>query len=87
MENNLNFKIGRLHRLDGDGSLKAFVDIVVNESLLIRGLRVIEGKNGLFVSLPKDKGKDNRWYDIVRPITKEVKNDISNAILTAYKGE
>ncbi|MFH1655551.1 MAG: SpoVG family protein [Candidatus Omnitrophota bacterium] len=84
MEDKLNFKIGRLFRLETDGPIKAFVDIVVNEAILIKGLRVIEGKNGLFVSLPKDKGKDNRWYDIIRPITKETRNEISNVILSAY---
>jgi len=87
MNSELNFKIGRLHRLETDGAMKAFVDIVINEALLVRGLRVIEGKNGLFVSMPKEQGKDKRWYDIIRPISKETKEEISNVILSAYNGK
>ena len=87
MENKVNFKIGRLHRLETDGAIKAFVDIVVNDALLIKGLRVIEGKKGLFVSMPKDQGKDKRWYDTIMPLTKEAREEISSAVLSAYRNE
>ena len=87
MDNKLNLKIARLHRLEGDGLMKAFVDIVVNDSLLLRGLRVIEGKKGLFVSMPKEQGKDKRWYDTIRPVTKEAQEEIANVVLKAYKDE
>ena len=84
MSEGLNFKVTRLHRLDGEGSLKAFVDIALNESLLLKGLRIVEGRNGLFVSMPREKGKDNRWYETVHPMSKEIKGEISSAILSAY---
>lgn len=85
MENNLEFKITRLHRLEDGGNLKAFVDLVVNESLLLKGIRVVEGKSGPFVSMPKEKGKDSRWYETVHPVTKGVKDQISSVVLSAYK--
>jgi DNA-binding cell septation regulator SpoVG len=37
----------------------------VNEVLIIRGVRILEGKKGLFVSMPQEQGKDNKWYDQV----------------------
>jgi len=82
----LEFKITRLHRLDANGSnLKAFADIAINESLLLKGLRIVEGKSGLFVSMPREKGKDGRWYETVHPMSKELKQDISSVVLSAYK--
>ena len=87
MDNKLTFKIGRLYRLESDGPVKAFADILVNDELLIKGLRVIEGKKGLFVSMPKDQGKDKRWYDTVSLVSKETQQEIANVVMEAYKNE
>ncbi len=81
----LSLKIERLYRFEGDGAMKAFADIVIDEALLIKGLRVIQGKNGLFVSMPKMQGKDKKWYDTIKPLTPEVKSGISEAVLKAYQ--
>lgn len=84
MANELSLKVTRLHRINGEGNLKAFADIALNESLLLKGLRIVEGRNGLFVSMPREKGRDNRWYETVHPLSKQVKEEIANAILSVY---
>jgi len=86
-QNTLTFKVARLHKLEGDGAMRAFVDLSVNDSLIIKGLRVIEGKNGAFVAMPKQQGKDSRWYDTVLPLNQEAKDGISSTVLAAYKQE
>lgn len=86
-ENSLSLKVERLYRFDGDGAMKAFADIVINEAILIKGIRVIEGKNGAFVSMPKMQGKDKKWYETVKPLSDEVKNEISNVVLTAFNSK
>ena len=85
MNEELRFKVTRMHRLEGEGNLKAFADIALNESLLLKGLRIVEGRNGLFVSMPREKGRDNRWYEMVHPLSKEVKEEITSIILSAYQ--
>ncbi|MBL7132242.1 MAG: septation protein SpoVG family protein [Candidatus Omnitrophica bacterium] len=84
MVSELSFKVTRLHRIDGKSSVRAFVDIALNESLLLKGLRVVEGRNGLFVSMPREKGKDERWYETIHPLSRDVKEEISSIILSAY---
>jgi len=84
MDSDLRFKITRLHRIDGNTSVKAFVDLALNECLLLKGLRVVEGRSGLFVSMPREKGKDNRWYETIHPMSRQVKEDISRVVLSAY---
>ncbi len=79
--------VKRIHKINGAGNIKAFVDLSINEDLLIKGLRIIEGKNGLFVSMPREQGKDNIWYDTIRPLNKEIKEEISATVLSAYKKE
>ena len=79
--------VKRLVRFDGNGSLKAFCDIAVGDSFLIKGLRVVLGKNGLFVSMPRQQGKDHKWYDNVVALTKETKDELNRVVLEAYNRE
>ena len=81
----MNIKVLRLHRLEGDGALKAYTDILVEDGLIVKGLRVVEGRKGLFVSMPREQGADSRWYELVRPVTKEVKDEIVKVVLEAYQ--
>ena len=77
--------VKRMVRFDGEGSLKAFCDLAVGEMLLIKGLRVIEGKRGLFVSMPRQQGKDAKWYESVVALTKEVSAEVARVVLQAYQ--
>ena len=77
--------VKRIVTFDGEGSLKAFCDLAIGDLLLIHGLRVIEGKNGLFVSMPRQQGKDGKWYDQVAPLTKAAKTEVGRVVLDAYQ--
>lgn len=79
------FSVMRIVRFDGQSALKAYCDLAVGDLVLIRGLRVVEGREGLFVSMPRQQGKDAKWYDSVVVLTKEVKAEISRVVLEAYE--
>jgi len=80
----LKLQVSRLHKLDGAGSTKAFCDLSVLDSLIIKGLRVVEGEKGLFVSMPREASKDGKWYNTVMPLNREVKDEIERIVLEAY---
>lgn len=79
-------EVTRLHKLDGEGSTKAFCDLSILDSLVIKGLRVVEGKEGLFVSMPREVSRDGKWFNTVIPLKKEVKDEIEKVVLEAYGG-
>ncbi|MFA5007696.1 MAG: SpoVG family protein [Candidatus Omnitrophota bacterium] len=81
----LEFKVARLHKFDGSGAIKAICDISISGQLVVKGFKIIEGKNGLFVGLPQDKGKNGKWYDNVFPLSPEVRETISKTVLSAYQ--
>ena len=54
-------KVVRLHRFDSDSKTKAFADIAIGD-FIVKGLRVVEGKKGLFLSMPQEKSKDGKAY-------------------------
>jgi len=85
--NTLEIQVQRIYRFDGDRPLKAFVDIIVNDVLLIKGIKVLDGKKGLFVSMPQEQAKDQKWYDSVRCLTQDIREQITEVVLSAYREE
>ena len=81
----MDFTITRFVLFDGEGPLKAFCDVAVRDLLLIKGVRVIEGKKGLFVSMPRQQSKDGTWYDSVVPLAKEMRMEISRLVLDTFE--
>jgi stage V sporulation protein G len=84
MTNGQEIRVERLYRFDGDGRLKAFADVSFGGSFVIKGLRVVQGDKGLFVGMPCEQGKDGKWYNVAYPITKEMRQELTEAVLTAY---
>lgn len=68
------------------GHMKGLASIVLNDQIQIRGLRIMEGQNGMFVGFPNDpfyKGEDYR--SIVLPITRQLREHIENCVLEKYQ--
>lgn len=67
---------------------KAFATVTLDEKLVLNNIKIIEGKNGLFVAYPQTKGKDKdgheKWYDVFFPVTKEFYAEMQEVILKAY---
>ena len=67
------------------GHVKAIANIVLNDQILVRGLRVMDGECGLCVGYPNDpfyKGDDFR--SIVFPLTAELRHHIEKRVLEKY---
>lgn len=68
------------------GKTKALASVVLNDQMQVRGLRVVDGVNGLFVGYPNDpfyKGEDFR--SICFPITRQLREHIENCVLERYQ--
>lgn len=67
------------------GTIKAMASIVINDAIQIRGLRITDGENGLFVGYPIDpfyKGDQHR--SVCYPITRALREHIESAVLEHY---
>ncbi len=83
-KNTADIQVQRMYRFESDRPLKAFSDIIINDALLIKGIKVLEGKQGLFVSMPQEQAKDKKWYDSVRCLTQEIRDQITEVVLSVY---
>jgi DNA-binding cell septation regulator SpoVG len=61
--------------------LQAFARIVLNDAFVVTGLRLVQGKFGMFVAFPREKGKD---ITICFPIRKDLQEEMSRVILDEY---
>ena len=77
-------QVSRIRKIDGDSKLRAFVDISLG-GVVISGLKIVDGSNGLFVGMPRHQGKDGKWYNTVYPASKEMQQQINDLVLAAYQ--
>lgn len=71
--------------LKESGRLKGIAEVVLNNSIAIHNLRIIEGNKGLFVAFPSNKKENGEYYDICHPINKEIRNIFETTIINSYK--
>jgi len=81
----MNYKVYRLNKYSGVGKLRAFVDVLVNDEIIIKGFKVIDGEQGLFVGNPSEKGKDNKYFDTVFFQIPNQKNALEKVVLDEYE--
>ena len=55
-----------------------------NDALIVSGIRIKEGKKGIYVAFPLSSAKDGKKYPIVYPVNAETRKEISNRILATY---
>jgi len=70
-----------------EGKLKAYVTIILDDSFVIRDLKVISGTSGLFVAMPSKKRKDGSYRDVAHPLNQEIRTYVEETILNSYLAE
>jgi len=65
--------------------LKAYVSIVLDECFLVSDLKVIQGPNGLFISMPSKRKKNGEFKDIAHPLNRETRETMEKRILEEYE--
>lgn len=73
--------------LRNEEKLKAFASITFDDSFVVRGLKVINGSQGYFVSMPSRKRKDGSYQDIAHPINNDMRKEIEDKVLDAFEKE
>ncbi len=58
-----------------------------DEAFVVRGMKIIQGNNGFFVSMPSRKRPDGTYQDIAHPVSKDMRQTIEMKVLEAYEAE
>jgi len=65
--------------------LKAFVSIIIDDCFVVSDIKIINGTNGLFISMPSKKRKNGTFRDIAHPLNNETRKMIEEKVLARYR--
>ena len=82
----MEVEVTDVRKMAGDGKCKAVADVKIGDGLVIKGFYVMQGKAGIFVSLPRKAAKDGRWFDILE-VDETLKRAIEDKVLESYDRE
>ena len=68
-----------------EGKLKAYATMVIDNCFIIRDMKVIQGENGLFVSMPSRRKKDGTFKDIAHPLNQETRKNIEERVILEFE--
>lgn len=66
-------------------STKAFIELKLDNILIVKGLSLVEGKKGLFLSYPAAKGKDGKYYNTVYSLDKDWSEKLEDTCIKKYE--
>lgn len=65
--------------------LRGFLDIELNNGLLLKGFKLFESDKGYWIGFPSEKGPDGKYYETVRLISKELREEFTQAIIKSLE--
>jgi stage V sporulation protein G len=73
--------------LRDEDKLKGFANVTFDNAFVVRGMKIIQGSNGYFVSMPSRKRPDGTHQDIAHPVNRDMRTLIEKRVLEAYEKE
>lgn len=67
----------------GDSKTKAFIELCLDDTLVIKGMTLVEGSYGLFLSFPS-KEKNGKYYNSIYSLNKDFTGQLEDACIKKY---
>lgn len=73
-----------LKKVNEGTRMRAVASVCFDDEFVIHEIKVIQGDNGLFISMPSRRGRNGQHKDVAHPISTEARKKIEDAILKKY---
>jgi stage V sporulation protein G len=67
-----------------EGNLKAFCSVVFDDVFIVHSVKIIQGKESLFVAMPSREVKNGQFRDTAHPIDNDFRIEMESLILEKY---
>lgn len=67
-----------------EGNLKAFCSVVFDDVFIVHSVKIIQGKESLFVAMPSREVKNGEFRDTAHPIDNDFRLRMETTILAKY---
>ena len=74
----------RIRKVAGEGKLKAYVTVTFDECFVVHNVKIIEGKNGVFIAMPSRKTRTGDYKDVAHPINPDFRLELQKKIVEKY---
>ena len=68
------------------GSILAYASADIGGCFAVTGIKIVEGKDGPFVAMPSQFGRDKQHHDICFPTTSAMREALNTVVMDAYRG-
>lgn len=79
---NIGVKISKI--FPNDKKLKAIVNVTLDGSFAVHGIRIFNSEKGLFVTMPSQKTATGEFKDIFHEVNKQTREKLVNTIFIEY---
>lgn len=73
--------------LRDDPKLKALITITFDDNFVVHGLKVIQGKSGMFVAMPSRRSESGGYRDVAHPLNRAARKWLEESVLEMYVQE
>ena len=77
----------RIRKVTSEGKLKAYVTVTFDNCFVVHNVKIIEGKDGLFIAMPSKKTSTGEYKDVAHPINTPTREEINKLVLAKYEEE
>jgi len=67
------------------GSILAFASAEIGGCFAVNGIKIVEGKDGPFMAMPNQMGRDKQRHDICFPTTSAMREALNAVVMDAYR--
>jgi len=68
-----------------DSKLKAVASITIDECFVVHDIKVLEGTQGYFISMPSRKTPDGQYKDVAHPLNTETREELNKIVLSEFE--
>ena len=75
----------RIRKIENDNTkFRAIASVTIDDCFVIHDIKIIEGRDGLFIAMPSKKTTDGTFRDIAHPLNSETRQELMDVILNEY---
>ena len=75
----------RVRKIESDSKMRAVASITIDDEFVVHDIKIIDGDKGMFIAMPSRKTGESEYRDIAHPINSQVRENMQNTILEAYR--
>ena len=75
----------RIRKVEDEGKLRAYVTVTFDNCFVVHNVKIIEGKSGLFIAMPRRNTANGEYKDVAHPISPEFRTELQNKIVAEYE--